>query len=249
MALTNGIIRRSIGRIAVAAAVAGVASSMVGGSAVASAAATIYPEHAYYLNCSGRLLDTGLKGPFVSVTPVSLKLWPGLNEMVIDLSGAFHPWYSGEYVYYRAFVQWQEAGGWHIRYAGQGKPDQGATAPTLDAGLFQYRATENFPSVLQQWVAGPTPQGHWENYGSGGLNLADMTSLYPQAQFGESWVPLSVTAPAGTKYWIGVQTVWSQVLWSNTGTGMPGLPAATADYLATGISRPAGSLPPVNCTN
>src|SRR6202035_6089980 len=97
----------------------------------------------------------------------------------------------------------------------------------LDAGLFEYRATDNFPSVLQQWIAGPTAQGHWENYGSGGLNLADLNRAFPQAQFGESWVRLSPTAPAGTKYWIGAQTVWSQVLWSNTGSGMPGLPAYT----------------------
>ncbi|TMD48955.1 MAG: hypothetical protein E6I86_04925 [Chloroflexi bacterium] len=249
MALTNGIIRRSIVRIAVAAVAASVASAALGGGQVANAATTVYPEHQYYLNCSGTLLDTGLKGPFVSVTPVSLKLWPGLDETVIDLSGAFHPWYSGEYVYYRAFVQWQEAGGWHIRYAGQDGPDKGATAPTLDGGLFQYRATENFPSVLEQWIAGPTAQGHWENYGGAGLNLADMSSLYPQAQFGESWVPLSPTAPTGTKYWVGVQTVWSQVLQSNTGYGIAGLPAATYDYLTTGTSAPAGTLPPLNCTN
>jgi hypothetical protein len=249
MALTDGIIRRSIGRIAVAAVAASVATAALGSGQVANAATTGYPEHQYSLNCSGRLLDTGLSGPFVSVTPVSLKIWPGIGEYVIDLTGAFHPYYSGEYVYYRAFVQWWEAGAFHIRYAGQPKPDMGYSAPTFDAGLFQYRATENFPSVLQQWIAGPTAPGHWENYGSGGLNLADMSTLYPQAQFGESWVPLSPTAPVGTKYWVGVQTVWSQVLSSNTGYGMAALPAYTNDYLATGFSAPAGTLPPLGCTN
>ena len=249
MLLTNGIIRRSIGRIALAVLLAGVATSAVGGSRVASAAGTVYPEHAYYLNCTGHLLDSGLTAPAVSVTPVSLKLWPGLNETVIDLSGAFHPWYSGQYIYYRAFIQWWEAGAWHIRFAGQADRDTGYSAPTFDAGLFQFRATENFPSVLQQWIAGPTAQGHWENYGGAGLNLADLATLYPQAQFGESWVPLSPTAPTATKYWVGVQTVWSQVLQSNTGSGMPGLPAWTNDYLATGISTPAGSVPPLTCSN
>src|SRR6202165_3412561 len=221
MLVPSGIIRRSIGRFALAVVLAGVAPSAVAGSRTASAASTVYPEHAYYLNCTGMLLDSGLPAPAVSVTPVSLKLCPGLNETVIDLSGAFHPWYSGQYIYYRAFIQWWEAGAWHIHYAGQADPDTGYNAPTFDAGLFQFRATENFPSVLQHWIAGPTAQGHWENYGSGGLNLADLNKR-PQAQFGESWVRLSPTAPTGTKYWVGVQTVWRQVLQSNTGSGMAG---------------------------
>jgi hypothetical protein len=216
----------------VALGMAAVAILVGGGRPVSASGATVYPEHTYYVNCTGRLLDTGLVGPFLSILPTSLKPWPGIDQFVIDPSGAVQPFYSGEYVYYRTFVQWYQAGAWHFLYAGQAHWDQGLlTATSLDDGTFQYRASAGFPSgALQAWVGTDSHGvGIWTNIGGSGYSLQDLASIYPQAHFGESWVRLD--GPAGTHYWLGVQTVWGQVLTSNTGYGMVGLPAEHSEYL------------------
>jgi hypothetical protein len=229
MSLTKLFDRYPTRRVALVAFAVTLLVVLSGAGRVANAATSAtYPEHAYYVNCSGILLDTGLKGPFVSVLPLSLKGWPGIDVYVINPSGASYISYSGEYIYYRAYVAWLQNGIWNYRYAGI-HFNQGAIYPgSLQDGTFQYRVAAGFPSGAMQVWMGQDAQGNgiWMPYGGGTLSIS-----YPQAEYGESWVELK--GPIGTKYWVGVQTVWGQVEWSRTGLGMPGLPTGTSEYLAT----------------
>jgi hypothetical protein len=162
------------------------------------------------------------------VLPLSLKGWPGIDVYVIDPSGASYINYSGEFIYYRAYVAWWQNGTWNFRYAGTHMNQSDIYQGSMQDGTFQYRVAAGFPSGRMQVWMGQDAQGRgiWMPYGGGTL-----TTSYPQAEYGESWVELK--GPIGTKYWIGVQTVWGQVEWSRTGLGMPGLPALTQEYLAT----------------